>query len=90
MHINHICITLGTFPALLSSNIPPFTWTDQSVVFTTLASLLSRKCDPTWYINDSTLSHPTNLLDIKIAIKKYFSYNTTADISPWEAHEPVI
>lgn len=79
-------------PEILFSKIIPYPWTDHCAVFTTKASLIPRSQDTTWYINDSTLTHPSHRLEIEAVLTEYFSVNDTVDISAltlWEAHKTV-
>lgn len=91
--IDHILISISMFPELLTSSVIPFTWTDHCAIISTFAFLIPKTQDPTWHINDSTLSHPSHSTDLEIAIKDYLKNNKTPDISPltlWEAHKPVL
>lgn len=79
-------------PGVLSSVITPFLWTDHCAVCTTIASSIHRTQDTSWCINDTTLTHPSQRLDIE-TLKEYISDNATDDISAltlWEGHKSVI
>ena len=56
-------------PEILNSNITPTPWSDHNVVFTTVASAIPKNHDPTWYLPEILLKHPTYCLVIEQALK---------------------
>lgn len=84
---------MGMLPEILNSNIIPIAWSDHNAVYTTIASPIPKAHDPTWYLPDPLLKHPSHYLLIEQALKEYLTHNTSPDISPltlWEAHKPVM
>lgn len=78
-------------PELITSIIKPLRGWIHYAIISTFNSLIPKAHDPTWHINSSP-SHPSNSLDIEMALKEFLD-NKTPDISPltlWEAHKPVL
>lgn len=60
--IDHIFLTIGMIPELLTSHIIPIPWSDHNAVLTTITSTIPKKHDPTWYLPDILLKHPSHSL----------------------------
>ena len=91
--IDHIILTTGMLPEVLASSIIPIPWSDHNAVLTTIASAIPKNHDPTWYLPEILLKHPTYCLVIERSLKEYLELNATPEISPltlWEAHKPVL
>ena len=91
--IDHILLTIGMLPEVLDSDIVPIPWSDHNAVLTTLASIIPKKQDPTWYLPDKILKHPMYRTIVEQELSEYITLNKTPDVSPltlWEAHKPVL
>lgn len=56
--IDHILLTVGMLPEILSSNIIPIPWSDHNAVYTTIASTILKTHDPSWYLPYILLKKP--------------------------------
>lgn len=91
--IDHIFLTTGMIPEILSSNIIPIPWSDHNAVLTTITSTIPKTQDKTWYLPEILLKQPIYRNKIEHALKEYFILNKSPEISPitlWEAHKPVL
>ena len=92
-HIDHIFVTIGMVPELIASNIIPIPWSNHNAIFTSIASILPRAHDRTWYLPDVLIKHPSYRLPIEKALTEYLEHNTNTEIpflTLWEAHKPVL
>lgn len=91
--IDHTFVTIGMVPEIITSIIIPIPWSDHNAVYTSVASIIPKAHDPTWYLPDIIIKHPSHRLIIEQALKDYLKNNTSTDISSltlWEAHKPVL
>ena len=63
--IDHIFLTIGMLPEVLNSVIMPIPWSDHNAVSITIASTIPKKQDPTWYMPDILLRHPSYCSEIE-------------------------
>lgn len=80
--IDHIFTSASFLPICTASKILETPWSDHSLVVARLPSLHSPSASYTWGINESHLSNPVTCLDIKLALKEYFSLNNPDQSSP--------
>ena len=91
--IDHIFLSIGMLPEVLDSSIIPIPWSDHNAVLTVLSSMIPKKQDPTWYLPDIILKHPSYRTIIEQDLDEYITLNTSPDVSSltlWEAHKPVL
>lgn len=91
--IDHIFLTTGMTPEVLTSDKIPIAWSDLNGVLTSIASIIPKAQVPTWYLPDKLLNYPSHRLTIEHAQTEYLTHNKNPDISPmtlWEAHKPVM
>lgn len=80
-------------PEVILSKIIPIPWSDHNAVYTSVASTIPKGHDPSWYLPDVLLKHPSHCLTIQQALNDYVEHNTSDEISSltiWEAHKPVL
>uniref|UniRef100_A0A8C5PEU3 Endonuclease/exonuclease/phosphatase domain-containing protein n=1 Tax=Leptobrachium leishanense TaxID=445787 RepID=A0A8C5PEU3_9ANUR len=73
--------------------IGPISWSDHAPVTLQLADSYSTRGNSTWRLNDSLLSRPEVVEDVRHTLTHYFSENLTPEISPpilWQAHKTVV
>lgn len=58
--IDHIFLTIGMIPELLTSHIIPIPWSDHNAVLTTITSTIPKNHDPTLYLPDILLKQPSH------------------------------
>lgn len=91
--IDHIFVTIGMVPEVILSKIIPIPWSDHNAVYTSVASTIPKGHDPSWYLPDVLLKHPSHCLTIQQALNDYVEHNKSDEISSltiWEAHKPVL
>lgn len=91
--IDHILLTIGMIPEILTANIIPIPWSDHNAVLTSINPTIPKGHDPTWYLPDIMLKHSNHRQIIEQALKEYISFNASPEITTltfWEAHKPVL